>query len=99
MSCAMKVTELLAWMMAITEDTMMKNSTSRRMQSSLFRSCICVPLRALAMAGSMMSSVSVDPEVSTSEDKVDMDAERTRMMTTPIIRSGRVASMEGTMLS
>ena len=51
------------------------------------------------MAGSMMSSVSVDPEVSTSEDKVDMDADRTRIITTPIIRSGRVSSIDGTMLS
>ena len=99
MSWAMKVTELLAWMMASTEEMMMKKSTSRRMQSSCLRSSRCLSLRALANAGSMISSVKVDPEVSTSEDRVDMEAESTRMMTTPIIRSGREASMEGTMLS
>ena len=47
----------------------------------------------------MISSVKVEPEVSTSEERVDMEAESTRMMTTPIIKSGRDASMDGTMLS
>ena len=69
------------------------------MESSCLRSPRCLPLRALATTGSMISSVSVDPEVSTRDESVDIDAESTRMMTTPIIRSGSDASIEGTMLS
>ena len=98
-SWAMKVTELFAWIMARADDTTMKNNTSRRMLSSWFLSPRCFPLRALTTAGSMISSVRVEPEVSTNEDRVDMEADSTRMMTTPIMRSGSEASMDGTMLS
>ena len=93
----MNVTELFACTIASTLDTMMKNNTSRRMLSSCVDSFIVLPPRATA--GEMMSSVSVEPDVSTSDDNVDMDAESTRMMTTPIITSGSEASMEGMILS
>ena len=67
------------------------------MQSSCECSFIVFPPRDTA--GEMMSSVSVEPDVSTSDESVDIEAESTRMMTTPIITSGSEASMEGMMLS
>ena len=46
------------------------------------------------------SSVKVEDEVMTSEESVDMEADKTRIITTPISRSGRLpASISGTMLS
>ena len=45
------------------------------------------------------SSVMVEDEVSTREDRVDMEAESTRMMTMAISTSGRLDSMAGTMES
>ena len=47
----------------------------------------------------MKSSVSVEAEVSTSEESVDMEAESTKMITMPIRISGSVDSMEGTIAS
>ena len=45
-------------------------------------------LMVFFMAGLIISMVRVELEVSTSEDRVDMDAESTRTTTRPISRSG-----------
>ena len=45
------------------------------------------------------SRVMVELEVSTREDRVDMDAESTRTTTTPMRISGSLESMKGMMLS
>ena len=50
-------------------------------------------------AGRITSSVSVELEVKTSEERVDIDAESTSTMTTAIITEGSVESIEGTMVS
>jgi len=94
MSCAMKVTEDLTCTTAMTEETAMKNSTKPRTQEIVCFSCIC-----LRRAGAMTSNVREEPEVNTKEDRVDMDAERTRMTTMPIRISDSPESICGTMLS
>ena len=84
----MNVTELLAWTIARTDDTAIKNTTSRRIESNCDFSLMLLSL--LAIAGLIISSVRVDPDVRTNDERVDIDAESTRIITTPIIRSGRV---------
>ena len=72
----------------------MKNTISTRMSK---RSRFSFKfLRTLAFK---KSSVSVEREVNTKEDSVDMEAERTRTITTPIKISGREESMKGMMPS
>ena len=53
-------------------------------------------LTTLSLSRSM---VMVDEEVSTSDASVDIEAESTSMITTPISISGRVESIEGITLS
>ena len=80
--------------MAMTAEMTMKTAMKIRMTVIFCASLILFP-----RSGSMKSSVSVEPEVSTSEDRVDIDADSTRIRTTPIRISGRPESMVGMMLS
>ena len=89
-SCAMKVGGSSA---RITEITM-KNTIRTRMISSCCFSFISFTIFPL-----IRSSVRVELEVRTKEDRVDMEAERTRITTTPISTSGRVESMAGMIAS
>ena len=52
-----------------------------------------------AELGFKKSSVSVELEVSTREDRVDMEADSTRTITMPIRMSDREESIKGMMLS
>ncbi len=64
----------------------------------MVRSCFFSDI-SRTMLPLMRSSVSVEDEVRTSEDNVDMDADSTRTMTRPISTSGSVESMVGMMES
>ena len=89
-SCAMKVTLDLYWMMASTTEMAMNTTIRPFIQRTCFFSSISlttVPLRK--------SSVRVELEASTREDRVDMEADSTRMTTTAIKRAGRPDSMVG----
>ena len=79
---------------ASAADTAMNATSSTRMQPS----CLC-SLMSLTTLSLMRSSVSVDDDVSTSDDSVDMDALSTSTMTMPMSRSGSVDSMVGMMES
>ena len=71
------------------------NTTMRiRMIRSCFFSSIFLMTRPLSR-----SSVMVEEEVSTREDRVDIEAESTRMMTTAIRKGDRLFSMVGMTLS
>ena len=72
---------------------MINTAMSTRITESCVRSVIFFD------AGLIMSIVSVDDEVSTREESVDIDADRTRSMTTAMSRSGRPESMVGMMES
>ena len=90
-SCAMKVTLDLYWIRAMITEIRMKSTISQRMIRSCFFSS-----SFLKTCPRIRSSVIVELEVRTSEDRVDMEAESTRMTTTPIRMSGRPESMVGT---
>ncbi len=90
MSWAMKV----GGFRARSTDTRIKTAIRTRMMPSCFLSSISGMTVSLRR-----SRVSVELEVSTREDRVDMEAESTRTMTIPIRRSGRVESIWGMMLS
>ena len=79
---------------AMTTERMMKKATRTRMTTSWVFSDI-----SLTKVSFRKSNVSVELEVRTSEDRVDMEAESTRTMTMPIRKSGRVESIWGTMES
>ena len=94
MSCAMNVMEELYCTNASAADTMMNTTMRTRIQPSLLCSLIfftTLPCRR--------SSVSVEDEVSTSEDSVDMLADSTSTITMPMRISGKVDSMVGMMES
>ena len=81
-------------MMAITAEITMK--TAIRIRITL--SC-CPSFISFFMAGLMKSSVSVEEEVSTREESVDMEADRTRITTSAIRMAGRLDSIVGMMES
>ena len=71
-----------------------KQATRTRMTTSCFLSSI-----SFMQVFFRTSRVRVELEVSTSEESVDMEAERTSTITTPIRMSGSVESMTGTIES
>ena len=75
---------------ASTTETTMKNTISTR----ITRSCT-LSLISFTRFPLIKSSVRVELEVSTSEDRVDIDADSTSIITIPINRSGRVDSIDG----
>ena len=81
-------------MSATTTDTTMKNTKNTLITTTCFLSSI-----SLMKLSFIRSRVRVELEVKTSEARVDIDAESTSMITIPIKRSGRVASMLGMMPS
>ena len=93
-SWAMKLTVVLYCMMAMTTEISMNTTISIRMMKTCFFSSM-----SLMMFPFRKSSVSVELEASTSEDSVDIDADRTRITTTPISSGDRVSSILGTMAS
>ena len=72
----------------------MNTTSSTRMYDSCFFSLMFFTRLSL-----IRSSVSVDDDVSTSDDSVDMDALSTSTITMPMSRSGSVDSMVGMMES
>ena len=89
-SCAIKV----GGSRAITTEITTKNTSKIRMHSSCFLSSIFFTRFPL-----IRSSVSVELEVSTREDKVDMEADSTSTITIPIRISGRDCNIVGIMAS
>ena len=94
MSWAMKVMLERYWTMARTTEMAMKTTTSPRIQ----RTC-----RFSSMPGNTSSlrksRVRVELEASTREERVDMEAERTRITTTAMRMVERPESMVGTTAS
>ena len=90
MAWAMKATGEFTWMMAMTAEIAMKTTIRERMISSCFFSSIFRMTCPFSR-----SRVTVEEEVSTRELRVLMEADRTRMMTTAISRSGRPESIAG----
>ena len=84
MSCAINV----GGFSAITTDTTMKNTISTCMVTTCFFSLMSFITRSLSR-----SSVMVELDVSTREDRVDMDADSTSTTTIPIRISGSVDSI------
>ena len=76
--------------MAINAETRTKKATNTRMEIILLFSVMGFLLR-----GAIRSKVMVEPEVSTNEDKVDMDAESTSTRITPIRIGPNFSTMEG----
>ena len=72
----------------------MNTTISTRMISSCFFSSMSLITRPLSR-----SSVTVEEDVSTRDDSVDMEAESTRMITTAIRNGERVCSIVGITLS
>ena len=72
----------------------MNTATKARIVVILLFSCI-----SFLRSGSIRLSVSVEEEVRTREESVDIEAERTRMSTMAISISGSFESIEGMMLS
>ena len=72
----------------------MKNTTSSRM-TRIFRFSLMPPFRR----GATTSSVSVEEEVSTSDDRVDIEAASTSTMTMAMMTGERVLSIVGIMAS
>ena len=93
-ACAIKATLELACTIASAAEITMNTTISIRMISSCFFSSISLTTRPLSR-----SSVTVEDDVSTREDSVDMEAERTRMITTAIRKGERLFSMVGITLS
>ena len=76
------------------------DSATKKMQSSRIQRSWTLWVMSFMKTPLRKSRVKVEEEVMTREERVDIDAERTRIMTTPISRSGREeASIWGTMLS
>ena len=80
----------LYWISAMMTEIRMKSTISQRMIRSCFFSS-----SFLKTCPRIRSSVMVELEVRTSEDRVDMEAESTRMTTTPIRMSGSPESIVG----
>ena len=90
MSCAMNVIDEWYCTRASAADTTMNTMMSTRMVESCFFSSIFFTTLPLST-----SSVSVEDDVRTSDDSVDMEAESTSTITMPMSRSGNVESMVG----
>ena len=83
-----------ACLMAMRAETAMNRTMNpRRISSCPFSS------RGFFRFGAMRSRVMVEAEVRTRLDRVDMDADSTRTITTPMITAGRLESIRGTMAS
>ena len=82
------------WISASTEDIAIKTTTSRRIQSTCFLSLIF--WKKISFKKSM---VRVELEAITREDKVDMEADSTRITTREISRGESPESMAGMMES
>ena len=93
-SCAMNVILLEYCTMAITADTATNITSMSLMTSICFFSSIFG-----AMTGFIKSMVSVELDVRTSEESVDIDAESTSMTTSPIRAAGSFSSRCGMMAS
>ena len=94
MSCAMKLTELLYCTMASIAEIAMNTTISRRMKRTCFDS-----LMFLIKLSFIRSIVIVELETMTRDERVDMDAESTRMTIRAIIPSERPESIVGMMES
>ena len=79
---------------AITADTMMKNTMNNRIVDTSCSSGIF-----FFDAGLITSSVNVELDVSTSDDSVDMDADNTSTITTAITIDGSVDNIVGMIVS
>lgn len=79
---------------AITADTMMKNTMNNRIVDTSCSSGIF-----FFEAGLITSSVNVELDVSTSDDSVDMDADNTSTITTAITIDGSVDNIVGMIVS
>ena len=91
----MKVTEgCESLITAITADTAMKNTINNLM----INTC-CFSFKPFLNAGLITSSVKVELDVKTSDESVDIEAERTNTITIAITMSGKVASIAGTIVS
>ena len=94
MSWAMKVT--LEWYCTRAMTTeMAMNTTIRQRMMNTWR----FSLMSLMMLSFKKSRVRVELEASTREDRVDIEADSTRITTTAMSRSGRPESMVGMMES
>ena len=91
---AIKAMPVLAWTIASAAEITMKTTISTRRVSSCFFSSIFFTTWPFSR-----SSVTVEEEVSTREDRVDMEAESTRTITIAIRTGDSVCSMVGMTLS
>ena len=80
--------------MAITAETRIKNTISNLINVTCFFSVI-----SFLHAGFITSKVNVELDVSTSEERVDIDADNTSTITTAITIEGNVESMVGIIVS
>ena len=78
-SCAIKVTELWYWISAIIAEIAIKTTIKIRMETTCFFSFIFLIILSFSR-----SIVKVEEEAITSEDKVDMEADKTRITTSAI---------------
>ena len=92
--CAINVMLKRSFRTAITAETITKNTMKIRMTRTFFFS-----VNSFFEAGAITSSVSVELEVRTSEESVDIEAARTSTITMAITRSGSSRSMAGMMES
>ena len=90
----MKVTLRWYWTIASTTEIAMNTTISSRITSTCRRSSMSLTRLSL-----IKSSVSVELDASTSDDSVDIDADSTRITTTPISAGERFSSIVGTMES
>ena len=91
-SCAMKVTLELYWISAKITEIRINTTISKRIMSSCFFS-----LSFFTIVPFMKSSVKVELDAKTKEDKVDIDADSTSTTTTAISNGDRSDSMAGIM--
>ena len=94
MSWAMNTTEEWYWNSAMSAEMAMNTTSRPRIQTSCFFSDMFLMMLPL-----MKSMVRVDDDVSTSDESVDMEADRTSTMTRPMSTSGKVDSIVGMMES
>ena len=90
MSWAMKLMECLYWTMAMIMEITTKTTMKQRMMNTASLSSIF-----LMMLPRSRSMVRVEEDAMTREDRVDMEADRTRTTTTAMRISGRPESMVG----
>ena len=93
-SCAINCAMDFGGNNASTTEQTIKNTSNIRIQRSCFLSLIF-----LIKLSFKKSSVNVELEVSTREDKVDIEADNTSTITTPTKISGRVESISGIIAS